>query len=629
MTNVSIKTKITGMLIASIAFIIILTLVNFNILDKSVSTINHIKEKEVELLKLSYSIKYNTSQVHQWLTDISATRGAKGYDDGFKEAQKHAELFAKDLSAITKLVADDSIHHNGLDSIVSQLGTTFDKFYTTGKEMANRYIKDGPIAGNEYMSTFDNIAESMYTSIDKLLKSVEGVHTQKLKEYESENSSFSTTVIIIGLVLAVILLAIGLSLINNIQTSLSTFQDGLNGFFRFLNKESNSVDTIKIAYENDEIGQMSSVVNKNIISFEKGFKEDEEMIANTTEVAASTKRGHLSHRIEKVSHNPSLNRLKDVINEMLVGLEQNTIKNLDVLQSFAKNDYRNKVSYDSDFRGKQKILSDGINHLSDALSEISKENMQNGMILKVQSEKLTDNVSNLTSATNQQAISLEDITKSVEQLSVSITDNSQKASMMADVMDTLKESASSGNRLAQNTAIAMDEINGATSSIYESIDVIDQIAFQTNILSLNAAVEAATAGEAGKGFAVVAAEVRNLANRSSEAAKEIQSLVQQAQDKANEGKNISDSMIEGYSVLNDKITQTSELVLEVSNTTKEQSNRVNDVNGSVSRLDEMTQHNVEIAKHTNEIASQTIEMAQKLVDDANSKEFIGKETLSH
>ena len=111
-----------------------------------------------------------------------------------------------------------------------------------------------------------------------------------------------------------------------------------------------------------------------------------------------------------------------------------------------------------------------------------------------------------------------------------------------EVTDSVKE----GEELASKTSLAMDEINEQVNAINDAITVIDQIAFQTNILSLNAAVEAATAGEAGRGFAVVAQEVRNLASRSAEAAKEIKDLVENANIKANEGKEIADVMIGGF-----------------------------------------------------------------------------------
>ena len=141
---------------------------------------------------------------------------------------------------------------------------------------------------------------------------------------------------------------------------------------------------------------------------------------------------------------------------------------------------------------------------------------------------------------------------------------------MAQLANNVTISARRGQELANQTANSMDEINKEVSSINEAIEVIDQIAFQTNILSLNAAVEAATAGEAGKGFAVVAAEVRNLANRSAEAAREIKNIVELASKKAKVGKDISDNMIEGYKELNENISNTILTIDKVATASKEQ-----------------------------------------------------------
>ncbi|WP_423776185.1 methyl-accepting chemotaxis protein [Aliarcobacter skirrowii] len=149
---------------------------------------------------------------------------------------------------------------------------------------------------------------------------------------------------------------------------------------------------------------------------------------------------------------------------------------------------------------------------------------------------------------------------------------------MAHLSKDVKESVVLGENLANKTALSMDEINSKVEAINEAIEVIDQIAFQTNILSLNAAVEAATAGEAGKGFAVVAQEVRNLANRSAEAAKEIKSLVENATSKTNEGKKISDDMIEGYNNLNRLIGETITIIQDVSIASNEQLKGIEQIN---------------------------------------------------
>nr|WP_306459091.1 methyl-accepting chemotaxis protein [Aliarcobacter faecis] len=200
---------------------------------------------------------------------------------------------------------------------------------------------------------------------------------------------------------------------------------------------------------------------------------------------------------------------------------------------------------------------------------------------------------------------------------------------MSIYSDQVTISAKKGQELANHTTTAMDEINTQVNRINEAISVIDQIAFQTNILSLNAAVEAATAGEAGKGFAVVAQEVRNLASRSAEAAKEIKALVEYATSKANEGKNISFEMIEGYSELIENIHKQAQTINEIANASKEQQAGITQINDAVTGLDQQTQQNASIAANTKEIAIKANEIAYKVVEDANKNEFIGKAELQN
>ena len=192
---------------------------------------------------------------------------------------------------------------------------------------------------------------------------------------------------------------------------------------------------------------------------------------------------------------------------------------------------------------------------------------------------------------------------------------------MAAYGNKVKTSISLGQELANKTVLSMEEINSQTSAINEAITIIDQIAFQTNILSLNAAVEAATAGEAGKGFAVVAAEVRNLANRSADAAREIKSLVEDANVKANEGKAISSEMIKDYEVLNNQISETINIIQDVSVASKEQMSGIEQINDTVTMLDRVTQENAIETNQITSIATEVSIMANNLVNDAKNKKF--------
>jgi methyl-accepting chemotaxis protein len=167
----------------------------------------------------------------------------------------------------------------------------------------------------------------------------------------------------------------------------------------------------------------------------------------------------------------------------------------------------------------------------------------------------------------------------------------------------------------------MEEINQKVNSINEAIIVIDQIAFQTNILSLNAAVEAATAGEAGKGFAVVAQEVRNLASRSAEAAREIKNLVEEATSKANDGKIVSSDMIEGYKKLNENISETIHIIEDVSKASNEQMTGIEQINDAVNMLDRVTQENASDSNQIKLIAQEVSKLAHELLIDAKTKKF--------
>jgi methyl-accepting chemotaxis protein len=297
-----------------------------------------------------------------------------------------------------------------------------------------------------------------------------------------------------------------------------------------------------------------------------------------------------------------------------------------ILNEYNHHNYLNNLNINlvsNDFR----ILFNGINTLQKTITDMLIENKSNGLTLDRSSSILIENVDRLNISSNDAATRLEETAAAIEKISTNIRSNTENIARMAHLSSNVTNAASQGENLANQTTLAMEEINLQVNAINEAITIIDQIAFQTNILSLNAAVEAATAGEAGKGFAVVAQEVRNLASRSAEAAREIKSLVENATSKANYGKEIAGNMIDGYKLLNQNILNTSNIIKDIENASKEQLRGIEQINDAINQLDQQTQQNAAVASQTYEIAVVTDDIAKLVVSNVDSKEFLGKNSV--
>jgi len=331
--------------------------------------------------------------------------------------------------------------------------------------------------------------------------------------------------------------------------------------------------------------------------------------------------GIFSATVKSTTKNPMVRTIANTINTAIYSLNSNMTQLKDVLNAYTHNDFRKSVSIDPKLKGELREIMQSVNQLGTTLGENAKTSLNNGETLENNSSTMNASVNNLAHKANEQAASLEETAASVEEVTSITRNNAENSAKMANLGQTVKGAVTTGQDLASQTAKSMDEINKEVTAIEDAITVIDQIAFQTNILSLNAAVEAATAGEAGKGFAVVAQEVRNLASRSAEAAKEIKDLVENATSKANNGKKISDQMIKGYEELNTHISQTIHIIDDVSSASKEQMTGIEQINDTITLLDRVTQENASEAGNVATLANETLQMAHELVNEAKTKQF--------
>lgn len=532
-----------------------------------------------------------------------------------------------------------------LEKSVASLKSVFEE--PENITLCNDIIK----TSKEYIAQFDNFAPMMINSykttgvIDEskeigatilsmakvgveLEKKLSTINKNALLAKDNANSTLNTELIVLSIISIIIFLVVSFLVANMITKSVADFKFGLNSFFAYLNRESTTVEHLNDTYT-DEFGEMSKLVNQNIAKTKSLLEQDAMLIEEAKEVMGKVASGYYCDLILKSTQNQSLEEFKNSVNEMIV-ITQKHFKAVNALfDEYSNYNYTNLLKLEGiKADGVFDYLMKDVNKLRDAITKMLVQNKQNGLQLEASSQILLTNVDKLNTSSNDAAASLEETAAALEEITSNIANNTRNIIEMSNYADKLNKSSQKGESLANETTTAMDDINVQVNAINDAISVIDQIAFQTNILSLNAAVEAATAGEAGKGFAVVAQEVRNLASRSAEAAKEIKNLVENATTKANSGKVIADSMIQGYRGLNENINKTIELIQSVEVASKEQQIGIEQINDAVTQLDRQTQQNASVATQTYDVAMKTQNISIGIVEDANAKEFEGKNSIS-
>ena len=289
-----------------------------------------------------------------------------------------------------------------------------------------------------------------------------------------------------------------------------------------------------------------------------------------------------------------------------------------------------------DLSGNVKQLSEAdtigrsLNGMVETLNRMFSDINTASMHVSSGSKQIADGSQSLAQGTTEQAASIEELSSSIAEIAARTKDNARMAEDAAKLSDMIRTDAEEGSRRMDDMIVAVREINEASRSIEKIIKTIDDISFQTNILALNAAVEAARAGQHGKGFAVVAEEVRNLASKSAQAAKNTGDMIQNSMAKAEFGSKIAGETAESLTKIATGINESTQLITRIAEASDEQSSRIAQINIGIDQVAQVIQQNSataeESAASSEEMSSQSI-LLQELISQFKLKDGVSRMAL--
>ena len=321
--------------------------------------------------------------------------------------------------------------------------------------------------------------------------------------------------------------------------------------------------------------------------------------------------GQLSERIETGAFSGTSRELTESVNRLLDAVASPLHEAQTVLAALAMKDLTHSMSgsYQGEFEQMKANVNGALHNLSETMTTVraAVEAVSSG------ADRISKGNGDLSHRTGEQAASLEETSASMEEMTATVKQNADNAKQADQLAITARETADKGRAVTQQAVDAMEEINKSSKKIADIITVIDEIAFQTNLLALNAAVEAARAGEHGRGFAVVSTEVRNLAQRSALAAKEIKELINESIQRVMDGSELVNQSGKTLEEIVNSVKRVTDIIAEISTASQEQASGIDQTNKAILAMDKATQQNVALVEETTSSAQSMKEQANELL----------------